>query len=266
MRLGQLSRKLDVDSSAIVKVLHEHFREVNNHPNVKILDEEVEFLTQKFQPVPVPTQAEAHSETKAADVEQPIAVEEAVKVSPQEKPAFVEALRPKVISLESEFDKRKQELETFKAEKPELEGLKVLGKIELPQPKPKAPKEDKKEKEPKPTETINERGARNRYDKKGGKRNSNRNPLEAERKRAEQKAKRQKEQELQRLKEQKKKHYEETVKAKVADKPKKKKNKKKFVQQQIGQTKTQSSQKTSKSTNPLARFWRWLNGGYDKFD
>ena len=266
MRLGQLSRKLDVDSSTIVKVLHEHFREVNNHPNVKILDEEVEFLTQKFQPAPEPTPAESLPETETAEATQPIVVEETIEEPVSEKPTFVEALRPKVISLESEFDKQKQELETFKAEKPELEGLKVLGKIELPQPKPKAPKEDKQEKEPERTETINERGARNRYDKKGGKRNSNRNPLEAERKRAEQKAKRQKEQELQRLKEQKKKHYEETVKAKIADKPKKKKNKKKFVQQQIAQTQSQTSQKAPKSTNPLARFWRWLNGGYDKFD
>lgn len=269
MRLGQLSRKLDVDSSTIVKVLHEHFREVNNHPNVKILDEEVEFLTQKFQPAPTPAPepapAETPTEQATIEVTQPVSVEETIEEPVSEKPTFVEALRPKVISLEAEFDKQKQELETFKAEKPELEGLKVLGKIELPEPKPKAPKEPQKEKEPKGSRTINERGARNRYDNKGGRKNSNRNPLEAERKRAEQKAKRQKEQEQQKLKELKKKHYEETVKAKIADKPKKKK-KKKFVQQQIAQTQAQTNHKAPKSTNPLARFWRWLNGGYDKFD
>lgn len=266
MRLGQLSRKLDVDSSTIVKVLHEHFREVNNHPNVKVLDEEVEFLTQKFAPVPAAKTLEPEEDNVVNEVVEPAKeVVEELEAPKEEKPAFVESLRPKVINLESEFDRQKQELETFKAEKPELEGLKVLGKIELPEPKPKAPKEAKKDKEAKGNQTINERGARKRYDKKKGRKNSSRSPLETERKRAEQKAKRQKEQELQKLKEQKKKHYEVNVKAKIADKPKKKK-KKKFVQQQVAQTQSHTSKKTTKSTNPLTRFWRWLNGDYDKFD
>ena len=266
MRLGQLSRKLDVDSSTIVKMLHEHFREVNNHPNVKVLDEEVEFLTQKFAPAPPVVTPEAETETSLNEEVEPVEAVLEEPVAPKaEKPAFVESLRPKVINLESEFDKQKQELETFKAEKPELQGLKVLGKIDLPEPKPKAPKEPKKEKDQKGTQTINERGARNRYDKKGGRRNSNRNPVETERKRAEQKAKRQKEQEQQKLKEQKKKHYEETVKSKIADKPKKKK-KKKFVQQQVANAQAQPNKKAATPTNPLARFWRWLNGDYDKFD
>ena len=42
MRLGQLSRQLEISSDKIVKVLADNFREVNNHPNIKITEEEGE--------------------------------------------------------------------------------------------------------------------------------------------------------------------------------------------------------------------------------
>lgn len=267
MRLGQLSRKLDVDSEAIVKLIEKNFREVNNHPNIKISDEELEFVVQHFAPAQLEPEESKEADVVTEDVAENTPVEDATEEEPKtEKPAFVEALRPKVITLEEEFNEKKKELETFKAEKPELEGLKVVGKIDLPEPKPKAPKEPKEENTPNDSQTINERGLRQRNQKKGNRKNNNRNPVEAARKRAENQLKREKEAHLKKLKEQKKKHYEETVKAKIADKPKKKK-KKKFVEQQAVQATQQSSKhQTPKSSNPIVRFWKWLNGDYDKFN
>ena len=262
MRLGQLSRKLEVESSTIVKVLKEHFREVNNHPNVKILDEELEFLTQKYSPKNSAPQPKTIVEEQSSEL---IAKESLEAPSLQkEVPVFVESLRPKVITLESEFDEKKKALESFKAEKPELEGLRVLGKIELPEPKPKTPKADKAEEKKEGTNTVNERTIRNRNNRRGQKTRVNRTPAE-ERKRAEQMAKRQKAAEERKLKELKRKHYEENVKAKIADKPKRKK-KKKLVQKFEASANVHSqSDKAQKSTNPLVRFWKWLNGDYDKF-
>ena len=264
MRLGQLARKLEVESSAIVKILKENFREVNNHPNVKIEDEELEFLTKHFTPV----QAQVVQETEVSH-EPEISKEESTTLEAPEikedTPAFIESLRPKVITLEEEFNAKKKELESFKAEKPELEGLKVIGKIDLPEPKPKAPKEPKESDKSKGTRTINERSARQRNQKKG-KRNDIRNPVETARKRAEFKSKKEKEEQLKKLKEQKKKHYEENVKAKVSEKSKRKK-KKKFVEQQSVQTNNSNQKKPiQKSGNPIVRFWKWLNGDYDKFN
>lgn len=274
MRLGQLSRKLEVDSSAIVELLKQNFREVNNHPNIKISKEELAFITNHFEPTPEPEKEpqpvteEIITEPTVDIKEEPLEEEKETEII--ETPAFVESLRPKVITLEEEFNAKKKELETFKAEKPELEGLRVVGKIDLPEPKPKAVKETKEVKEEKSkrsTQTIDERGARQRHNKrKSYRRNSNRNPVESQRKRAELEAKKKKEQEQQWHKEQKKKHYEQNVKAKIADKPKKKK-KKKFVEQQAIEAQVQQTQtQSAKPTNVISRFWRWLNGGYDKFD
>lgn len=260
MRLGQLSRKLEVESSTIVKVLKEHFREVNNHPNVKILDEELEFLTQKFAPK-VPAK---ESVQVVEDLPLPEKVETIKEVAEPKKdtPVFVESLRPKVITLESEFDEKKKALESFKAEKPELEGLRVLGKIDLPEPKPKTPKTEKEENK-KEDNTVNERILRNRNNRKGQKTRVNRTPAE-ERKRAEQLAQRKKAQEEKKLKEFKRKHYEENVKAKIADKPKRKKKKKLVQKFEAAANPHKQNSPAQKSTNPLVRFWKWLNGDYDK--
>lgn len=273
MRLGQLSRKLGVNSSAIVEVLKENFREVNDHPNVKILDEELDYLTNHFSPsAPAESEQELIDDTASTapevKVEEPelADTEQATETPQEEAPAFVESLRPKVIRLEDEFNQMKSDLESFKAEKPELEGLKVLGKIDLPEPKPKAPKETPSEDEPKGTQTINERGVRKRHQKRGNQRKPKGNTAEAERKRAEYQAKKRKAQEQEKLKELKKKHYEEQVKAKLKEKPKKKK-KKKFIEQQVNSSPSQNgSKQRAKSGNALVRFWRWLNGDYDKFD
>ena len=163
-------------------------------------------------------------------------------------------------------DERTSDLESFRVEKPELEGLKVLGKIELPEPKPKAEVKENTPKEAKGDRTINERGAKRRYQKDSRRKNSKdrRTPAE-QRKREEYLAEKRKKAEEQKLKELKKKHYEENVKAKIEAKPKKKK--KKFVQQQATQSSSKITQsQKSASKNPVVRFWKWLNGDFDNFN
>jgi len=275
MRLGQLSRQLNISSDQIVKVLHENFREVNNHPNIKITDEELEFLNDRFAPEPEPVAVEevapVHVEpAPQAETEVEVEAEEITIDTPAENEAppaqeFVASLRPQVISLEDEFLAQTESLETYKAEKPHLEGLKVIGKIDLPEPVVKEKEENSEEK---PARKLrNDRASRQKSERNERRSNS----LIEERKKAQRLAIKKKYEEEERLKELKKKHYEEQVKAKI--KPPVAKKKKRKVEETISapavpyankaKVAPKQPQKAPKAKNPLKRFWLWLNGAYD---
>lgn len=264
MRLGQLSRQLEVSSDKIVKLLNDNFREVNNHPNIKLTEEELAFVQNQFQPLA----EEVNPEVKEPVAEtQPEVSNEEIETTPGEQaPEFIESLRPQVITLEDEFLAQTDGLELYQTEKPHLEGLKVVGKIELPEPVVKEKPEESTEK---PVRKPRERNS-SRRDRKG--RNKNRNTLSPaeERKKAERLALKKKYDQEQRLKEQKRKHYEENVKAKLAKTSAKKKKKVvKTEGEHVTPTthrvhQTSASRKPTPTTkNPLKRFWLWLNGAYD---
>ncbi len=262
MRLGQLSRQLEVSSEQIVILLKEHFREVNNHPNIKLTEEELHFIEDYFSP-------KEEAAEKTPIVEEPDTTqEEPSKENKESKdnkkvPEFVESLRPQVITLEDEFQAQTEDLETFKVEKPQLEGLKVVGKIDLPEPviKEKETTPEREEKRPRDRKQNRKRDDRKPNRNRG-------NSAIAERQKAERLAKKKRIEEEQRLKELKKKHYEENVKAKFTPvTPKKKKKKAEVadtakVNVSLQGNVVQSQKPTAK--NPLKRFWLWLNGAYDK--
>ena len=264
MRLGQLSRQLEISSEQIVKLISENFREVNNHPNIKISEEELAFLNERFAPEPVEPEAAAE-EIEAIIVEE---VKEPVKeVETSEVPEFIEELRPQVISLEDEFHAQTEDLESYKAEKPHLEGLRVVGKIDLPEP-------IVKEKEENPEEKDDLRKARNERVIRQRKERSERrtNALIEEKKKAKRLAIKKKFEEEERLKNLKKKHYEEHVKAKIKPvAPRKKKVKVEETDSTPAVPYSSPAKKTNsrkpipkqRAKNPLKRFWLWLNGAYD---
>ena len=263
MRLGQLSRQLEVSSDKIVKVLADNFREVNNHPNIKITEEELAFLVVHFSPKTSHTE-EASVEATDANETQIEALSEEIApeiIEEEALPEFVESLRPQVITLEEEFNAQKEDLESYKAEKVELEGLKVVGKIELPEPPVK-----KEKTAPQKEEESEEIKSFDRKPRRNGKRSGNRkprlNPIEYQRQKEEKLVKKKKEQEEKRKKELKKQHYETQVKSKLQQ-PSKKKKKKPIPN--IVQVQPQATPPTPKKTgNPIKRFWLWLNGAYDK--
>lgn len=275
MRLGQLSRKLEVSSDQIAKLLNDNFREVSSHPNVKLTDEELTFVQDHFPP-PVKTKTpepakpvEPAPVLEASTVEDSPSEVDEIEVEEVEKetPEFVESLRPQFISLEEEFLAQTDGLELYKTEKPILEGLKVVGKIELPEPVIKEKTEDDLVKEARKTR---ERKS-NRRDDVRRRSGSNGPSLIEARKKAERLEKKKKFEEEKKLRELKKKHYEENVKAKIVKTPSKKKKKPvQAVVAHIAPTtstvskKTPSKKAAPKSTNPLKKFWFWLNGAYDK--
>ncbi|MDZ7648275.1 MAG: hypothetical protein U5K54_14435 [Cytophagales bacterium] len=130
MRLGQLARKLAIRPSQIVDFLAARQIYLEEGSNAKLKDESVEnivrhFAPEKLQEIVVYLNSESEIEPIAKEPEVIIAKEEPV----------VEEVRTATPIAQSDLVEDKPEV--IKAPKVELSGLKVLGKIELPEPKKK---------------------------------------------------------------------------------------------------------------------------------
>jgi hypothetical protein len=127
MRLGQLSRKLDISIPQLVSIIAEEFDvTIGEHPNIKLDDSHVDFITVKFdKPEPVSKTKEileGEPEFEITDVEEP-AGEMKINQSPDTKGDTITVEEAK-------------EIETIRAKAAKLEGLKVVDKIDLPPPPP----------------------------------------------------------------------------------------------------------------------------------
>ena len=152
MRLGQLSRTLNVTTSDIVTYLSDNGIEIKDHPNVKleesaeqkviaqfsdkqvVEDEKIDVVVQENAPTEL--QNKPATENKSTEIKE---------IAPSADPKDEHEHPP--AEKNTEQTEREEELEKFEAEKVRLEGLKVLGKIELPEPKRKedkaSPEEEK---------------------------------------------------------------------------------------------------------------------------
>lgn len=138
MRLGQLSRKLDLSTSKIVTFIEKEFEvTIENHPNTKIDDSFLEKINAEFKVEPSPVE-----ETPTAEEATPI---EEKEVSPKEE-TITETVQPEKVEKKADLVESTEEImkdepteeaeiELIKAPKPELKQIKVLRKIELPQKK-----------------------------------------------------------------------------------------------------------------------------------
>ncbi len=132
MRLGQLARKISIRQSDMVDFLAKTGVVVINESNVRLEDEHVKNILQHFAPNFLNEKIEeVETVVPEAIVVEPIfpsPVQE--KVVPQEEVV----LKIGIPSIEVE---QEEKTEVIKAPKVDLPGLKVLGKIELPEPKKK---------------------------------------------------------------------------------------------------------------------------------
>ncbi len=150
MRLGQLARKLEVRPIEVVEFLATKNIHIDTGTNTKVEGDHAALALQHFAPH---LHLDDATDTDTQEVELPVPVspvpEEAVKA-----PIEDAVLPPSSITVEQDLER----VEVIKAPKVELSGLKVLGKIELPEIKKKSaepieednatepPKEIKKEK------------------------------------------------------------------------------------------------------------------------
>lgn len=129
MRLAQLARKLAVRPAEIADFLEGNNINVENGSNFRLDDQMVALVMAQFGQAPEPVNA------TEPDVEPVIQVTD---IQVQASDADV----AETVAVETEPAEAEEGIEVIKAPKVELPGLRVLGKIDLPEPKPKTQEPD----------------------------------------------------------------------------------------------------------------------------
>jgi len=138
-------------------------------------------------------------------------------------------------------------VEIIKAPKITLPGLKIKGKIELPEIK-KKPLEDKEETVSKPTKKISETPRSQKRSRKGRKPPEDYNPIAEARKRKAKEEKRKRISQAKRKKEMRRRRYEQEIQSKPKSHLRNKSEKSQMKDSII-----------EYSGNVFQRFWHWLN-------
>ena len=214
MRLAQLARKISVKASEITEFLDAQGIQLENNSNAKVMDEHVELVFTHFA-------SELIGEDDASMPELPSEPEAKVPEAEGEgfsqKAEEVETIND-VVTPEEAVDTH----EVIKPVKVELPGLKVVGKIDLPEPKKKEGKlpEDNEgsiEKDENSTETISQSsrsGTGRARPKREYDRRPRKNPIALQREREEREALKRKLEQREKEKELRTKRYLKKVKVK----------------------------------------------------
>lgn len=262
MRLGQLSRKLDVTISDIINYLSENGIEVNEHPNVK-LDEETEAkVINAFspkgnslisnEPAEIVDEREEEVSTETSQLEKITEPEPEIS---EEIPAENEIEQT---TIEPSEEEPEEEIAVIKTPKIKLQGLKVVGKIDLPEPKSKEPE---KKPEPKEEDLDLDKVKIVRHSYKNKRRKFTEEEWEerrirnkkAKQHREEAERKKRKKHEEQAKKRKKQQHYLERIQKEQTMQQKNKKKKKK------SRKPVEVEPQDVKPKTVLGKFWRWLN-------
>jgi len=123
MRLGQLSRKLSIRTGEILEFLSANNIPIENDSNARLDDAQVNLIMRRFAPDLL--------ESTPSDSQPEAIVPEVDHTETIELPSVAEK------SIEAPTQKNEVQDEVIKAPKVELSGLKILGKIDLPERKKK---------------------------------------------------------------------------------------------------------------------------------
>ena len=150
------------------------------------------------------------------------------------------------------------DIDLIKVKKVKLEGIKVVGKIELPSI-PKKTQKAKEKEDDEESDPGNKRSNQRSRSKTGKKRRPPRKTLTYEEKllKAENEKKRAQKLKAKKEKDKKRKYYESQIKSTNPSKTTKKKKK-------ISKSPVEK-QEIVVHKNPIARLWAWLNGKYDRY-
>jgi hypothetical protein len=209
MRLGQLSRKIGVSTAEIINFLASKEIAIGEDSNTKIEDDHTAWVIQKYAPELQETPMAITAEEKPQSIEL------------VEMPAPKQVVETAIVNFTAS-EEPTTEIESLpeiiKASKIELSGLKVLGKIEIPERKKKETSLEEIALE-KPTEEIerkirtDRRPSQREYEERPRK-----NPIALQREREEREAEKRRKEQLLLAKEKKAQHYQSKVKAQVATK------------------------------------------------
>ncbi len=167
MRLAQLARKVDTNAAEILKFLEEEFKvELGDDPNLKIEDDHLAAVIANFQKEEVieETQTDENAVSKEVEevdeiseksasggdeesdeqaVEEEIEEKKVAEVTDEKEEVVEEVVENETTTTDDSDDEEQtlieaevdENVELIKAPKVQLEGLKVVGKIDLPAPK-----------------------------------------------------------------------------------------------------------------------------------
>jgi hypothetical protein len=283
MRIIQIARKLQKTPSEIVEFVNELGIVTDRGFNSRLNEEQIERVAKHFDvdlldqyteenEISVKEESELAEDAlpieNDTDESNPLDIIEQETEIKIENPALDDS--PEAVETNAEEEEKdlemEDEVEVIRPQLIKLEGVKVVGKIDLPAPKPKkevdeqpsGENEDKVEKEPKKTTTKK----RSYSDRKKSKkiRRDDRPALTYEEKvkRQEERKIRKQKAEYKKQKEKKFKHYYTNVQSKLqAESPKSKPKTKEITENKI--------ENKPSHRNPLRKFWAWLNGEYDNF-
>jgi len=167
MRLSQVARKLNIGKNTIIEFLSSHGHEIEDNPNFKIGGEQLDLLSREFADSALDKEEASslsigykHSENVVINAE-PESTSRPVEDEEEEiliQDNQLEAQPEPAIKEEPKVEEKEEEKSEPISEKPKLQGIKVVGKIDLE--KKAAPKQEEplqeKEEEPKPTEKAQE--------------------------------------------------------------------------------------------------------------
>jgi translation initiation factor IF-2 len=150
MRLGQIARKLNVGISTIVESMAKKGFDVENNPNSKISQEQFDMLAKEFKSSAQEKEeashlsiGKRHHETFTIEAESE--VKEEKKAEPVAEVKKPEPAKPIIETPKAE----EQQQEKIAVEAPKLQGITVLGKIDLDAQK-QAPKKEEVKPQPAP--------------------------------------------------------------------------------------------------------------------
>jgi hypothetical protein len=212
MRLGQLSRKLGISTSEIIGFLASKNVAIGEDSNTKIEDDHTNWVIQKYAPELLEIQ------TVIIPVEKPQPVEVVETPTPKAaEPVNIPTITSEQPITDNEQPSIDQLPEVIKAPKIELSGLKVLGKIEIPEKKKKEIVEgienQSAETENKPSLDRRPLPIRREFDNRPRK-----NPVTLQREKEEREMEMKRKEEILRAKERKAYHYQSKVKSQAAPK------------------------------------------------
>jgi hypothetical protein len=255
MRLGQLARKLEIRTADIVEFLSRKSISIEDGSNTRIEDDHVELIIRHFNPALLIEKAEIQEPTAEQKMDTPSeeVIPTIIESSEEEKPIDEPAIPP--VEEINQKEITSEPVEVIKAAKAELPGLKVLGKIELPEARKKEVAKPLEEPANDQTESIRpfrreqRQPARNNNSKRE---ESWRNPIAQQRELEAREAEKKRKEELELDKEKRTLHY--LKKVKKIDQPSKNA---KLESDQVEEQGIQKIEQPPKTW--LGKFLKWLS-------
>ncbi len=205
MRLGQLARKLELRPAEIVTFLAHNSIQIEEGANTRLEDDLVAMVLRKFNPNLIKEVIGETVDKQEPETLEPVVLAESISQASEASP---------VEQPEVEPDMAKETAEVIKAPKVALTGLKVLGKIDLPEKKKKEEQPELLTEVPQvqPVERTLLPRTQNIQRKGNREQRARKNPIAIQREREALEAQQKREEQAEREKERKTRNYHKKVK------------------------------------------------------